>query len=103
MIKNHLGKFVKKGCFSWYARNKKTSDLLTIHEALYATWKEGWRKAILLVSSKNLAEELATINTNNKEEEILLEDIRTQKRTFQSLQVKIAPKPIIKEVQQLGL
>ena len=68
---------------------------------LYAAWKEGYRKAILLVSSENLADEIATINTNNKEAEILLEDIRTQKRMFQSLQIKVAPEPIFKEVQQL--
>ena len=101
MIKNNLGQSVKKGCFSWHTRNKKTSNLLTICEALYAAWKEGYRKAILLVSSVNLADELATINTNNKEAEILLEDIRTQKRMFQSLQIKVAPEPIFKEVQQL--
>ena len=100
MIKNHLGQSVKKGCFSWHTRNKKTSNLLTICEALYAAWKEGYRKAILLVSSVNLADELATINTNNKEAEILLEDIRTQKRMFQSRQIKVAPEPIFKEVQQ---
>ena len=69
---------------------------------LYAVWKEGYRKAFLLVSSKNLAEELATINTSNKEAEILLEDIRTQKRMLQSLQIKVAPEPIFKEVQQLA-
>ena len=98
VIKNHLGQSVKKECFSWHTRNKKTSNLLTIREALYTAWKEGYRKAILLVNSKNLADELATINTDNKEAEILLEDIRIQKRMFQSLQIKVAPEPIFKEV-----
>ena len=65
---------------------------------LYAAWKEGYRKAILLVSSENLADEIATINTNNKEAEILLKDIRTQTRMFQSLQIKVATEPIFKEV-----
>ncbi|XP_030923476.1 uncharacterized protein LOC115950416 [Quercus lobata] len=102
VIKNHLGQSVKKGCFSWHTRNKKTSNLLTIHEALYTAWKEGYRKAILFVSSENLVDELATINTNNKEAEILLEDIRTEKRMFQSLQIKVAHEPIFKEVQQLA-
>ena len=102
VIKNHLGQSVKKECFSWHTRNKKTNNLLTIREALYTAWKEGYRKAILLVNSKNLADELTTINTDNKEAEILLEDIRTQKRMFQSLQIKVAPEPIFKEVQQLA-
>ena len=102
MIKNHLGQSVKKGYFSWHTRNKKTNNLLTIRKALYTAWKEGYRKAILLVSSKNLADELATINTNKKEAGILLEDIRTQKRMFQSLQIKAAPEPIFQEAQQLA-
>ena len=102
MIKNNLGQSVKKGCFSWHTRNKKTSNLLTIREALYTAWKEGYRKAILLVNSVNLADELATINTNNKKAESLLGDIRIQKRMFQSLQIKVAPKLIFKEVQQLA-
>ena len=101
VIKNLLGQSVKKGCFSWHVRNKKTSNLLAIREALYTTWKEGYRKVILLVSSENLAEELETINTNNKEAKILLEDIRIQKRMFQSLQIKVAPEPIFQEAQQL--
>ena len=98
MIKNHLGQSVKKGCFSGHIRNKKTSNLLTIREALYTAWKEGYRKAILLVNSVNLADELATINTNNKKAESLLGYIRIQKRMFQSLQIKVAPKLIFKEV-----
>ena len=102
MIKNLLGQSVKKGCFSWHVRNKKTNNLLTICKALYTTWKEGYRKAILLVSPKNLAEELETINTNNKGAEILLKDIRIQKRMFQSLQIKAAPEPIFQEAQQLA-
>ena len=69
MIKNHLGQSVKKGWFSWHTRNKKTSNLLTIRKALYPAWKEGYRKAILLVNSVNLADELATINTNKKKAE----------------------------------
>ena len=64
--------------------------------------KRIYRKAILLVNLENLADELATINIDNKEAEILLEDIRTQKRMFQSLQIKVAPEPIFKEVQQLA-
>ncbi|XP_075638407.1 uncharacterized protein LOC142610480 [Castanea sativa] len=102
VIKDRLGQSVKKGCFSWYVRNKKTSNLLTIREALYTTWKEGYRKAILLVSSVKLAKEVKTTNTNNKEAEILLEDIRIQKRMFQSLYIKVAPAPIFQEVQQLA-
>ncbi|XP_075638408.1 uncharacterized protein LOC142610482 [Castanea sativa] len=102
VIKDRLGQSVKKGCFSWYVRNKKTSNLLTIREALYTTWKEGYRKAILLVSSVKLAKEVETTNTNNKEAEILLEDIRIQKRIFQSLYIKVAPAPIFQEVQQLA-
>ena len=53
-------------------------------------------------SLENLAEELETINTNNKEVEILPKDLRIQKRMFQSLQIKVAPEPIFKEVQQLA-
>ena len=48
-----------------------------------------------------LAEELETINTNNKEVEILPKDLRIQKRMFQSLQIKVAPEPIFQEVHQL--
>ena len=52
-------------------------------------------------SLENLAEELETINTNNKEVEILPKDLRIQKRMFQSLQIKVAPEPIFQEVHQL--
>ena len=52
-------------------------------------------------SFENLAEELETINTNNKEVEILPKDLRIQKRMFQSLQIKVAPEPIFQEVHQL--
>ena len=49
---------------------------------------------------ENLAEELETINTNNKEAEILPKDLQIQKRMFQSLQIKLAPEPIFQEVHQ---
>ena len=52
-------------------------------------------------SSENLAEELETINTNNKEAEILPKDLQIEKRMFQSLQIKVAPEPIFQEVHQL--
>ena len=53
-------------------------------------------------SFENLAEELETINTNNKEVEILPKDLRIQKRMFQCLQIKVTPKPIFQEAQQLA-
>ena len=53
-------------------------------------------------SLENLAEELETTNTNNKEAEILPKDLRIQKRMFQSLQIKVAPEPIFQEVHQLA-
>ena len=51
---------------------------------------------------ENLAEELETINTNNKEAEILPKDLRIQKRMFQSLQIKVALELIFQEAQQLA-
>ena len=49
---------------------------------------------------ENLEKELETINTNNKEAEILPKDLQIQKRMFQSLQIKLAPEPIFQEVHQ---
>ena len=49
---------------------------------------------------ENLEKELETINTNNKEAEILPKDLQIQKRMFQSLQIKLTPEPIFQEVHQ---
>ena len=49
---------------------------------------------------ENLEKELETINTNNKEAEILPKDLQIQKRMFQSLQIKLASEPIFQEVHQ---
>lgn len=102
VIKNHIGQSIIKGCFSWHAENKELSTLLTIREALYASWKEGYRKAILFVSTERLAKTMQTTISNRKNIEIIMEDLRTRKNMLHNLYSRVAQTPILQKAQDLA-
>ena len=44
VIKNRLGHFVRKGCYSWHSCNDENNLLSTTREALYEAWKHYMRR-----------------------------------------------------------
>ena len=44
VIKNRLGQFVRKGCYSWHSCNDENNLLSTTREALYEAWKHYMRR-----------------------------------------------------------
>lgn len=102
MIKIHIGQPIIKGCFSWHAKNKELSTLLTKRQELYAAWKEGYRKAIPFVSTESLAKTMQTTISNRKNIEIIMEELRTQKNMLHNLYFRVAQTPILQEAQDLA-
>ena len=80
MIKNRLGQFVRKGCYSWHSCNDENNLLSTTREALYEAWMQGVREVILFLKLYQGVKLIQTHRLTSLENVPIIEDTATFKK-----------------------